>query len=106
VSRRTEIAYENSLSGVRCPFSVNDRAILLDVQTELEISFSEGLIASFVFLYGILQVCKRLMPMGDSRKKGFEPRIEVEDGFLVECHVLRNWKSDGDQLKYMGRTMP
>ena len=95
VSRRTEIAYKDSLSGIRCPFSVNDRLVLLDVQTKFEKPFSERVVASFVVLYGVLPFCERLMPIGDGRKKGLEPRVNAEDGFFVESHPRLRGKTDG-----------
>ena len=88
-SRRTKIAYENCLFSVRRPFPVNDRCILLDDETKLEKAFSKRVVASFMFLYGVLPLCEGLMPVSDGRKKGLQPRIEVEYGFLVERHAQK-----------------
>jgi hypothetical protein len=86
-SRRTEIACENCLCGIRCPFSVNDRCILFDIETKFEIAFSERVVAPFMLLNGVLPPCKGLMSVSDGRKKGLKPGIEVEYSFLVERHV-------------------
>jgi len=53
-----EIAYKNGLSGIRCPFSVNDGAVLFDVETKFEVPFSERVVAPFVILYGFLPPCE------------------------------------------------
>jgi|SRR5229473_3638148 len=86
-SRRTEIAYEDCLSGIRRPFSVNDRCVLFDVETKFEIAFSERVVAPFMLLNGVLPPCKGLMSVSDGRKKRLKPGIEVEYSFLVERHV-------------------
>jgi hypothetical protein len=42
--------------------------------------------------------------MGDGRKKGLEPGVDFEDGFLVECHCrsadsIRNEKKNAENLR-------
>jgi hypothetical protein len=98
-SRRTEIAYENCLCGIRRPFSVVDRCVLFDIETKFEIAFGKRVVASFILLYGVLPLCEGLMPANDGREKGLKPRIEVEYGFLVERHC---WEKKTDcRLKYI-----
>ncbi len=77
-----------------------DRCVLFDVETEFEIAFSESVVSSFMFLYGVLQLCEGLMPVRNGREEGLQPGIEVEYGFLVERHDKKR-KSDS-RLKYAG----
>ena len=96
-SRRTEIAYENCLCSIRRPFPVNDRRVLIDDETEFEKAFSKRVVASFMLLYGVLPLYEGLMPASNGRKKGFQPRIEFEYGFLVERHAKKiNWAVDSN----------
>ena len=96
-SRRTKIAYENCLCSIRRPFPVNDRRVLIDVETKFKKAFSKRVVASFVLLYGVLPLYEGLMPASDGGKEGLKPRIEFEYGFLDERHATkRKWAADSN----------
>jgi len=57
-SRRTEIACKDGLYGIRCPFSVNERSVVSDVETKFEEPFGKRVITSLVLLYGVLPLCE------------------------------------------------
>ena len=99
-SRRTKIAYKNCLCGIRRPFSVNDGCVLFDVETKFEKAFGKRVVTSFMLLYCVLPLCEGLVPVSDGRKKGLEPRIEGEYGFLVERHAKkRNRTADRNTME-------
>jgi len=83
-SRLTELAGETYLSGIGCPFAVDDVVVWTDIEAKSLVATGEAVPASLVELQEVLPSPEAAVALDDGREVWFEGYVGSEDGGRIE----------------------